>query len=263
MPSTYAHYTFGQEVKRHLKGDIEKIIAENIALYNIGLHGPDILFYYKPLSSNPINKAGNELHEKNADIFLNNGKKVVKGYFNTNAALSYLFGFICHFMLDGECHPYIEKKMEISNISHSEIEVEFDRALMEKDGLEPLSFKPTGHIVSSREYAKTIAFFFPEISENEIVESLKSMKFYLNLLVVPSKLKRILLIAALKVSGNYHKMSGLLMKHEPIAECKDSNIVLEKLYSNSVIPTVDLIMEFYQDFSKEGSLNQRFLRNFL
>ena len=45
MPSTYAHYTFGQEVKRHLKGDIEKIIAENIALYNIGLHGPDILFY--------------------------------------------------------------------------------------------------------------------------------------------------------------------------------------------------------------------------
>ena len=52
MPTTYAHYTFGQEVLKNLDGEIKKIIDKNIDLYNIGLHGPDILFYHKPLKSN-------------------------------------------------------------------------------------------------------------------------------------------------------------------------------------------------------------------
>lgn len=43
MPSTYAHYRFGQEVLKELPNDIKKIIIENKELYDIGLHGPDLL----------------------------------------------------------------------------------------------------------------------------------------------------------------------------------------------------------------------------
>ena len=64
MPSTYAHYRFGQEVLKELPNDIKKIIIENKELYDIGLHGPDLLFYYLPLKTNEINSIGYNMHEK-------------------------------------------------------------------------------------------------------------------------------------------------------------------------------------------------------
>ena len=44
MPSTYAHYRLGQQVRRELEGNERKIIEKYPQLYLIGLHGPDILF---------------------------------------------------------------------------------------------------------------------------------------------------------------------------------------------------------------------------
>ena len=49
MPSTYAHYTFGERMLPLFPAKIRALIQENRALYDIGLHGPDILFYYKAL----------------------------------------------------------------------------------------------------------------------------------------------------------------------------------------------------------------------
>ena len=49
MPSTYAHYRLGQKVLDNLTGGIKSTILNHKELYDIGLHGPDILFYYKPL----------------------------------------------------------------------------------------------------------------------------------------------------------------------------------------------------------------------
>ena len=50
MPTSYAHYKFGQEVKSRLTGETAEIIAEFPQLFHIGLHGPDLLFYYNALS---------------------------------------------------------------------------------------------------------------------------------------------------------------------------------------------------------------------
>ena len=58
MPSTYAHYRMGQQVRTMLDGNEKKIVEKYPQLYLIGLHGPDILFYYKPLKSNAINSIG-------------------------------------------------------------------------------------------------------------------------------------------------------------------------------------------------------------
>ena len=48
MPSTYAHYIFGQQIRGRLSGYERKIIDKYPELFNIGLHGPDILFYDIP-----------------------------------------------------------------------------------------------------------------------------------------------------------------------------------------------------------------------
>lgn len=46
MPAAYAHYTFGKKVLANIENpDIRRIITEHRALFDIGLHGPDILFF--------------------------------------------------------------------------------------------------------------------------------------------------------------------------------------------------------------------------
>ena len=61
MPSTYAHYIFGQQIRGRLSGYERKVIDKYPELFNIGLHGPDILFYYRPLGKNKVNQLGSRL----------------------------------------------------------------------------------------------------------------------------------------------------------------------------------------------------------
>ena len=66
MPGTYAHYAFGKKFLAQLDDEIK-----NMDLFFIGLHGPDILFYYKPLIyNNPTSKLGHKIYNENSNIFL-------------------------------------------------------------------------------------------------------------------------------------------------------------------------------------------------
>lgn len=257
MPTTYAHYTFGKEVLKELNEELRVLIKNNIDLYNIGLHGPDILFYYKPLKANRVNKLGNEIHKINADIFFEYAREKILFCDDFNKAFAYIAGFICHFMLDSQCHPYIRQKE--NEISHNEIETEFDRAIMLKDNLNPITFKPTSHINPSIDNAKCISHFFSDTSAEEILKALKSMKFYLNLLVAPRPVQRSLLIWVLKVSGSNNKID-LIKKYTPNEKCKEINKELIKLYNDAIRPSGFLIEEYYnmlKDSLAKGEFSQR------
>ena len=45
MPSTYAHFRAGQRLRAQLAGAPKAAVEAHPELYNIGLHGPDILFF--------------------------------------------------------------------------------------------------------------------------------------------------------------------------------------------------------------------------
>lgn len=261
MPATYAHYIFGEQIMNMLEGDIKRIVSENLNLFHIGLHGPDILFYYKPLGSNHINKLGHQLHSLSARIFFENAKKIINDCTDRDKACSYIIGYICHFMLDSECHPCVREN-ESNKLSHSEIETEFERMLMEKNNLNPLSFKPTSHIIPTLDTSECISWFYEEISAKEVLSSLKSMKFYLNLLVTPSHVKKWIIISALKISGNYDSMIGLIMNYKKSLEFIQINKNLYDLYINAVTSTIDLINEFYNGLKNNKPINERFYRNF-
>ncbi len=261
MPTTYAHYTYGQEVLKLLHGDIKKSIDKNIDLFNIGLHGPDILFYYKPLKSNPISKIGHNLHSLTADAFFENAKNVINNCSDNEAACAYISGFICHYMLDTQCHPYIGQK-ESNNLSHGTIETEFDGFFIIKNNLNPISFKPTSHIHTNLKNAEVISCFFAEVSKENILKALKSMKFYLNLLISPGQIKRFLIVKGLKISGNYDSMIGLIMNYEPIEECKEINTALYELYNEGIKQTAVLIQDYFKNIKSNERLNERFNRNF-
>ena len=66
MPTTYAHDLFGKEVYKKLPSDMKALIRRHGDLYRIGLHGPDILFYYM-VSKNPVTQFGIDMHHENLD----------------------------------------------------------------------------------------------------------------------------------------------------------------------------------------------------
>lgn len=230
MPSTYAHYRFGQEVRNALPCREQKTVDSYPELYMIGLHGPDILFYYHALRSNPVNTTGFELHEKSGKSFFENARNAIVSNKNPDAALSYAYGVLCHFALDVNCHAYIDKKIAVSGISHAEIESEFDRSLMLLDGIEPTSHIQTAHIIPSKENAEIISPFYPGISPTQIHKALRSMIFQNKMLLAKSDAKRRLIYAILHLTGNYEKIHGMIISPHGNPLCEDSNAELTELY---------------------------------
>lgn len=77
MPSTYAHRRFGTNVLEHLPDELRAQLEQNRELYDIGLHGPDLLFYYHAAKSNPVGALGNAMHEEPGRVFFDRARKVV------------------------------------------------------------------------------------------------------------------------------------------------------------------------------------------
>lgn len=72
MPATYTHAVYGRQVLDQLEPALRERINPHLACYNIGLHGPDLLFFYKPLSQAPIKKRGYAMHHEPGRPFFEN-----------------------------------------------------------------------------------------------------------------------------------------------------------------------------------------------
>lgn len=259
MPSTYAHYKFAQAVRQELPADIKKITDENLTLYLIGCHGPDILFYYRAIKRNAVNDLGYGMHSQIALPFFADAKKKIATAHNREAALSYTLGFITHFALDSECHGYVEEKRETDGVSHTKIEVEFDRALLLADGKDPVKQKLAGHISAKREYAEVIAPFFG-LDGRTINRSLKDMKTICNLFVAPGKVKRAFLNKAFALIGA-NDLKDQIVGYEPDPKCEDSTLVLTGKLNNAVPAACGLIENFLSELNTD-KLCERFSRNY-
>ena len=168
MPSTYAHRRFGANVLEHLPTEIQNQITPYRELYDMGLHGPDLLFYYHAASSNKVGQLGNAMHEEPGEVFFAPAREVIRKTEDRGAALAYVLGYICHFALDSTCHPYVEQYVRSSGVSHCEIETEFDNMLMRRDGYDPLHFFTASHIHPSMERAKVVAPFYKDLTVEEV-----------------------------------------------------------------------------------------------
>ena len=232
MPATYAHFSMGRETARLLEPTALGVITQAPQLYSIGLHGPDLFFYYKPLSKNPVNQLGHGLHDRPGREFFERAARVLKAHPDSVAHRAYVYGFLCHFVLDTLSHDYVAEAMAATGLSHTRIETELERTLMLQDGLEPVSHHTTGHLVPSEENAVVIADFFPELTVEQVLDSLRGMIFYLDLLVAPSALKRWAIFTALRLAGQYENLGGLVMVPEPEPRCEPSNAELLRRYLN-------------------------------
>ena len=263
MPAGYAHYVFGQKVLKELPRDLQEQIKDYLPLYHIGIHGPDILFYYEPFKANDINKMGHTMHDEPADDFFERAQlRILASRGEEKLAMqAYIAGFIAHYMLDSECHGYVNKKMEESELSHVEIETEFDCMLMRKKGLDPRSRNAVKHIAINDKSAAIIAQFFG-LEAKQILKAVKDMKRYQELFMAPNKAKRLMICTALKVSKKYDNLHGLIVNEEPNPKCVDSNWELLHLMKDAVEPCAELVEEYLEGCSDRRTMNERFSRKF-
>ena len=106
MPSNYAHYRFGVEMLQLMPGDIRRTVNRFRRLYDMGLHGPDVFFYYNPLHQTKTGEMGRRIHKQSgADLFMRICRSLRME--PSEGGEAYLYGLLTHYCLDSLCHPYV------------------------------------------------------------------------------------------------------------------------------------------------------------
>ena len=200
----------------------------------------------------------------------------IKAMAQPGPSLAYLYGFLCHFALDRQCHAYIEPFIEESGVSHFEIEAEQDRYYLQRDGKNPFHEKLTRHIVPSLKNARVMAPFFdwtadlietkpdedplrvtPEIMRT----AMKSFRLYLNILVCRSRLKRNTLLKLLEMVG-HKEFADLIIHENPNPACEKSNQDMDQLYALSLTDAVRLIEDYVPCLKGEKPWDEIYNYNF-
>jgi len=250
MPTTRAHYKHGEEVRTKVNAKAQEIIDKYPELFHFGVHGPDLLFYNDALKKNHVNQEGARLHSLPGSYFFENAVSVLEalkeeGNNDYKPALSYVYGFLCHFALDVCCHGYVQEKMDASGVSHTEIEAEMDREILVREGLDPIRTKLTGHLVPSGKNARVISrFYAEEITQEDVYKAMKDMVWFLNALVLPNKVVRGMVYRLLKAVKQYDTKHGLIINYEKNPECADSTEKLLALSEDAVVLATELIDSF-------------------
>lgn len=264
MPAFYTHAKFGEKVLATLDAELQEAVNKYPELYFIGLQGPDILFYYRGYKSNHVTKTGFGQHDKKGKVFFEPAIDAARKSKNPEASFSYLAGFICHFTLDSQCHPYIDVVERETGLSHAEIECEEDRYLMVNDGKDCLRHLESEKVVDSMENAEIIAQFFPEVSSEEVRKALWYMKFISRLFRAPGKVKRRIVLTALKLVGQ-EKLSGMIVNYEANDACQESTLRIEELGLEVISLAAELIREMkvtVDSGSEEIVLHPRYEKTF-
>ena len=227
MPTTYAHWRFGDDCIKTLPDQLQNAIHHHRDLYDLGVHGPDIFFY--DLIHKDVSGYGSAMHHQPAKGFFENCVKVLNEEpEDKEAMLSYILGFLSHYTLDSQCHGYINRKDAVSSdLSHNKIEAEYDAHMMKLDGRNVAMTDRAQSLKPSRKNAAIIARFFP-FSGRQVYQTCFDQRFIISGLNCRSDFKRKNLASILQRLGLPH-YRDLIVPIEEHPSCKDSNRRLDKL----------------------------------
>ena len=167
---------------------------------------------------------GNRLHQEIARNFFEKAKEQLKET-NSEAALAYIFGFINHFILDSECHGFIDTVMENKEISHYAIERDLDQRFMIINN-DKFNYCSAKHLIANKDTATIIAPFF-KLKPDTILTSLKSFRRFNQLFACQSNIKRTIILTGMKLV-NAKSYLGMVMQAKPELLIKDDIDILVK-----------------------------------
>lgn len=187
MPSSMTHAYFSEDVINRCNKNIKSKLDKSMNYLKVFGQGPDPYFFYdfhltsKSKSVYNINKAMQ--HSKINKHFITLINYINdKRYYSNEQVMAYLYGQICHFVLDSTVHPYIiyytgrydEKKQNTFKYNglHEEMEYYIDCYLIYmRENILPKNFKVY-------KYLFNIDKFNPELIStiDDVIESVYSFK---------------------------------------------------------------------------------------
>ena len=186
MPAGYAHYRFGTQLLPQLGADTAGILQRHRAIFDMGVQGPDFLFFHSFFRKTPLYRLGHQYHEISGREFFTQMCARTTAQ-PSEDRLAYLTGLLAHYCLDSSCHPFVYAMTENTATGHSELETEFDRYLMTLDGIrKPHETNISRHLRLNRKAYDTVAGFFPEITAKDAKSCIRSMALSQKLLTLPT-----------------------------------------------------------------------------
>lgn len=264
MPAAFAHDLYGRLVYDRLRPEIKRAIRKEKDCFYLGLHGPDILFFYRPLGKNPVNRKGYRLHEDPAAELFEHGRWVLNGEEDEekrNAIRAYLLGFSCHFSLDFRLHKYINRLDRDTRFTHGDIETELDRRLLVREGKTPLRTNVTCHIRNT-EMTWLSASRVLSVSEMCIWEAISSFKLVNRLFINSGEPMKDIICMVLKRAGYYEDIHGMIMRKKPVQGLDPVTDRLEGMFFAAVPFGADVLTGLYESMEEGAPLPDAFLGNF-
>lgn len=184
MPANYAHHRFGKQILPELPADVRQCIQRFRRMYDMGLHGPDIFFYYNPFLKTAVGELGEKFHMQTGQVFFPTAAKAA----TSEAARAYLYGLLGHYCLDSVCHPYVRQLVDIGEAKHVALESEFDRYLLALDKIPtPYTYDLSKRFKLTRGECMTVAEFYPGTTGANVSQSVKVMTFATKFLANPNR----------------------------------------------------------------------------
>jgi len=287
MPSTITHAYFGLDVYDKLNNKQRENILPYIEQLKTFAQGPDVLYFYNSLNlskGKKINNLGHYMHKHNTkDFFINMIAYIKDNHLEEDyEAITYLYGSICHYVLDYTAHPFIFYKTGVVNKTdkstykyvglHNEMESYIDAYyIYNREHIEPKKFKV-------HKYSLNINIFSPSLSKmidytfnktysfkkasSFYLKSIKQMRFLYHLMRYdPSGVKKIIynisnllilnpLVRKKSISYNINPMKKIdylnLDKktwNNPVDKNDISNDSFLELYDKALNETINIINE--------------------
>ena len=179
MPNYYAHLKFGDKVLEGLPRPLARIIDQEREAFELGCLGPDPLFFYQPIRPNAVRREGVQMHRNSALPAVERLRQAIEE--GMPMSVGYGAGFLCHLALDSACHGYVDERSADGPISHMAMEGEFDRMLMESDGL---NHGAQAHLPAAPKKGSQVwdaaAQAYVHASPRQMRRAYRAMSFYLD-----------------------------------------------------------------------------------
>ncbi len=218
MPFQYAHCRFGAPFVPLLPAQAQP----HRALYDAGLCGPDVF----TCALGKHSRLAHDLHHRPGRHFFGAGLARLRRE-PSSQGLAYLCGVLGHYCLDSLCHPFIAAS--VGEATHIEIETEFDRFLLARDGRIPEQSQHVGRHLRLRRAEKAVAAgFYPGLTPGQFGAALDNLRRLLGLLAVPpGAVRQVLRKGAGAISRS---LGGYFMGPGPDGRCLHLNEPLMDLY---------------------------------
>lgn len=264
MPAAFAHDLYGRLVYRRLRPEIRQAIHKEKDCFYLGLHGPDILFFYRALWKNAVNRKGYELHEAPAAGIFNRGLTLMGQETDRKAKecmKAYLLGFACHYALDHSLHTDINRLDRETPFTHGEIETELERRLLVREQKVPLRTSLTCHVKNTKETRMAAASLLI-LDEPTAGEAILSFKTVNRVFINASEPVKEGICLLLKAAGKYEEIHGMIMRKTPVLGLSATTDRLEREFYGAIPFGVMLLENLFDGMETGTPLTQEFNGNF-